>query len=79
MNPQLETLLAAVRLKILRDTFRPLVKDGSDREIGRKVLLLAYCLDPAAIGTQRELARRLGVTEGRSSQMLKVIRRSFKR
>ena len=72
-----EILLAAVRLDATREALALLTKDGSDKDIGRRTLLLAYVLDPSLIGTQRQLARRLGVTEGRGSQMLKVLRRHF--
>jgi len=72
-----EIFLTAARLAGAREVLKLLTKAGTDREVGRKTLLLAFLLDPAAFGTQRNLARRLAVTEGRASQMLKVLRRHF--
>lgn len=72
-----EAVAAALRLKATRDVLALLADSKTDREAGRKALLLAFMLDPALIGRQRELARRMGVTEGRASQMLKSLRRSL--
>jgi hypothetical protein len=73
------TLLTILRLHTVREALAPLVKSGTDKEVGRKALLTAFLIDPGLIGTQRDLARRMGVSEGRASQMLKVIRREFQR
>jgi DNA-binding MarR family transcriptional regulator len=72
-----EALLSAFRLLSVREAMETVCNSGNDREVGRRALLLAYTIDPSLIGTQRELARRMGVTEARVSQMLKVLRRHF--
>ena len=75
MKPRIEILLALAKLQGARETLELITADGGDQAAGRKALLLAYLLTPEAIGTQGDLARRLGVSEGRCSQMLKPLRR----
>ena len=75
MKPQIEIVLALAKLQGAREVLELVTGEGSDRDAGRKALLLAYLLTPEAIGTQGDLARRLGVSEGRCSQMLKPLRR----
>jgi hypothetical protein len=80
VNPELnpvEAVALAIRAQATHELLALLSKSKTDKEAGRKALLIAFILDPALIGTQRELARRMGVSEGRASQMLKHIRRSF--
>jgi len=76
-NPKLELALAALRLQAVRSVLESVTREADDRAAGRRALLLAYIVAPELIGTQRQLAARLGVTEGRASQMLKVLRRHF--
>ena len=78
MNNKAELLLTAVQLAVVRAALELLTKAGNEKEVGRKTLLLAYLLAPDLIGTQRDLAKRIGVTEGRASQMLKVLRRHYR-
>ncbi|MDB6023111.1 MAG: hypothetical protein JWQ04_2968 [Pedosphaera sp.] len=66
-----------IRADATREILSLIVKGSSDREAGRRALLIAFVLDPALIGTQKELSRRIGVSEGRASQMLKTIRDSL--
>ena len=40
--------------------------------VGQKAIVAAWLIQP--IGTQRDLARRLGVTEARASQLIKEVR-----
>ena len=79
MNQKLAAALPVIRLACAHELLGVLVKSGSERQIGRRALLLAYAIDPdLAGGTQRTLARRLGVTEARISQELKPIREHFR-
>ena len=75
MKPRIEILLALAKLQGARETLELITADGGDQAAGRKALLLAYLIAPKTIGTQGDLARRLGVSEGRVSQMLKPLRR----
>lgn len=72
-----EAIALAIRADSIREVLALLARSKTDREAGRKALLLAFVIEPELIGTQRELARRMGVTEGRASQMLKVFRRHY--
>lgn len=42
------------------------------KSVGQRCIVVGYLLKP--IGTQRDLARRLGVTEARASQLIKEVR-----
>ena len=75
MNRGTEIVLALAKLQGAREVLELITAGGGDQAAGRKALLLAYLLTPEAIGTQGDLARRLGVSEGRCSQMLKPLRR----
>ena len=75
MNRGTEIVLALAKLQGAREVLELITAEGGDQAAGRKALLLAYLLTPEAIGTQGDLARRLGVSEGRCSQMLKPLRR----
>ena len=78
MKPSANTVALAIRYEAVRELLAVLVNgDTNDREAGRRALLIAFILDRTLIGTQRQLARRMGVTEGRACQMLKSIRRNF--
>jgi hypothetical protein len=73
-----EIVIAAIEARAVRDVLALLVKGRAIGEVGKRALLLAWLMDPALVGkTQRDLARRMGVTEGRASQMLKAIRSKF--
>lgn len=74
---RVKAAVALARISGAREALELLTREGSDRDVGRRALLLAYLIAPDLIGTQRDLAKRLGVTEGRASQMLKVLRRHF--
>jgi hypothetical protein len=74
---KLELLATAQRLQSAKEDMAMLARGGTAQEVGRRCLLLCYIIAPDLIGTQRELARRLGVTEGRASQMLKAVRRNL--
>lgn len=50
--------------------------DRRSKAVGQRAIVTGYLLKP--IGTQRDLARRLGVTEARASQLIKEIRAEFK-
>ena len=75
MKPQIELALALTKLQGAVEALELITAEGGDRAAGRKALLLAYLIAPKTIGTQGDLARRLGVSEGRVSQMLKPLRR----
>ena len=75
---KVEILLTAARLAAVREALALLTKDGSDKEVGRKCLLLAYLLGCSPCETQRELAAKLGVSESRVSRMCKVLRPHFR-
>lgn len=74
-NSPVEAVALAIRLQATREVLALIAKgSGTDREAGRKALLLSYVMDKSIIGSQRELARRMGVSEARASQMLKSFR-----
>jgi len=75
---QLESVIASAKLETLRETLALLTKDGSDREVGRRTLLVAWLLDKSRVGSQKALAKRMGVSEGRVSQMLATLRRGIR-
>ena len=75
MKPQIEAALLCAKLQGAREVLELITAGGGDQAAGRKALLLAYLIAPKTIGTQGDLARRLGVSEGRCSQMLKPLRR----
>jgi hypothetical protein len=74
---RVEALLLAAQFQAMRELLAVLVNSASDREAGRKALLIAFTIDRKLIGTQRDLAKKMGVTEARASQMLKSIRANF--
>jgi len=51
-------------------------KAGTE-QVGRRVVLLSYLLHVCDCKTQRDLAKRLGVTPARVSQALNAIKREF--
>lgn len=68
-------LSAAERQEILTRTLQFLTgQNAKAAHIGKRVLLLAHLVGKSRCRTQRELAKRLGYTEGRASQALKVAR-----
>lgn len=75
LNP--DTVIAIARAAGAAEVLRFLARGGTDKEVGRRALLLAFLLCPDAIATQRELAGRIGVTEARVSQMLRVFKRAY--
>ena len=77
MNPQVTIAALAIRAQATREVLALIANSDSDREAGRKALLLAFVIDKQLIGTQRELAKKMGVSEGRASQMLKSFRERF--
>jgi hypothetical protein len=78
--PTAEAIAQALRWHASHELLALMVKGGAnDRTAGRKALLLAYLLDPELIGTQTQLAGRMGVSQGRTSQMLKSIRANLLR
>ena len=75
MNRGTEIVLALAKLQGAREVLELITAEGGDRDAGRRALLLIFIIAPETIGTQGDLARRLGVSEGRCSQMLKPLRR----
>ena len=75
MKPQIEILLALAKLQGAREVLELVTAEGGDRDAGRRALLLLHIIAPKTIGTQGALAAKLGVSEGRVSQMLKPLRR----
>ena len=49
--------------------------NASVQDIGRRAMLLNHLVNP--VGTQRELAERIGTTPARASQLLKPLRRQM--
>jgi hypothetical protein len=72
-----EALLLAAQFQAVSELLSVLVNSASDREAGRKALLIAFIVDKKLIGTQRDLAKKMAVTEARASQMLKSFRANF--
>jgi len=79
-NDRIAELLALARLDAIHEALAMLT-DGveSDSQAGRRALLLAFCIDRHLVGNQRDLARRLGVSQARASQMLKSMRKALSR
>ena len=76
MSPdRAELVLAVVKMQAVRECLAKLTQSGTAEQVGRKVLLTAFLLDRSLIGRQKDLAKRLGVTPGRASQMLNSVRR----
>ena len=73
-----ELVMTVVRMQAVRECLAKLTKSGTAEQVGRKVLLTAWILDRSLIGKQKDLAKRLGVTPGRASQMLNSVRRHFR-
>jgi DNA-binding MarR family transcriptional regulator len=73
---QAQAALALVRLAAAREVLVIVTKDANARQAGTKVHLLAFAMGCSPCKTQKELARRLGVTPGRACQMLRVLNRS---
>ena len=70
-------LADAVRIAMQETTVR-LLQDlcagsATDREVGRRAILKLHCVRPES--THKELAERLGLTEGRISQLLMLSKR----
>jgi hypothetical protein len=77
MKPPIEEATAAFRLLAARELLTPLAR-GTGRQIGRRVLLLAFILGATPERTQRQLARRLKVSEARISQEMRPILAQFR-
>ena len=60
--------------KAVRELLAIITTDASEREAGRRALLLAFVITPDVIGTQNELAKRLGVSRVRVTQLLTEFR-----
>jgi hypothetical protein len=70
--------LARVRQQTIIRVFQMIgIGTGDARRIGQRVLLIGFLLRLNDCKTQKELARRMGVTAGRASQALKSARREF--
>ncbi|MGD0258969.1 MAG: hypothetical protein ABSD29_04000 [Verrucomicrobiota bacterium] len=75
---QAQAALALVRLAAAHELLGVLVKTGTERQIGRRCLLLALAIDPILVGgNQRQLAARLRRSEARISQEVKAMRPYF--
>jgi Trp operon repressor len=77
MNTKASILVAAVRLDATKEVLRLTVAGRTVKETATRAELLAWLLKCSPCATQRDLAKRLGVSEGRCSQMLKVFRRHY--
>jgi hypothetical protein len=77
MSNPIQIAALAIRLQASRELLAILANSESDKEAGRKALLLAWILEPELIGSQKELARKMGVSQARVSQMLRHMRLSF--
>lgn len=64
----------AIRLETISNTIRFLSQNATGRQVGRRVMLIAYLLGQGGCKTQRDLAHRLGVSEGRVSKAVKSAR-----
>jgi DNA-binding MarR family transcriptional regulator len=74
-DAQAKLLTAITRLSAVRECLKVLTReDESATELGRRVLLVTYLVDKSLIGRQQDLARRLNVTPGRASQLLRDIK-----
>lgn len=74
-----EAVLALARMQGACEALQFLTADAGAREAGTRAHMLAYVFGCSTCKTQRELAARLGRSEARVSQYLKVIRRKFPR
>ena len=78
MKPQLEAATAIIRILAARELLGALVREGTERQIGRRALLLSFILGATPERTQRQLARRLKVSEARISQEMRPILAQFR-
>ncbi len=70
---------ARLRQETLCRLLQCLTTKANARQAGQRALLLSYLLHIGDCRTQRQLAKRLGVTPGRVSQGLNSLRREFAR
>ena len=78
-TPRADALLLIARIQAVRNILKLLTKGGSDKEIGRRALLLLWILDRRLVGTQKQLAERLGVSRPRATQMIGAFTKQFGR
>lgn len=76
-TPKSRLLIAAVELRAVRDALQLIAAGGTVADAGRRALLLAFIIAPETIGTQAALAKRLGVSRARVTQMLNTMRKGF--
>jgi hypothetical protein len=79
MNPKADTeaALLLVRLAAAHELLEVLTKTGTERQIGRSALLLAFILGATPEKSQRNLSRRLKISEAAISLQMKAIREVF--
>lgn len=72
--------VARVRREVIRRLLNFLTADeAAALAVGRRVILLVHLLGGDRAKTQRELARRLGLSFGRISQMLNALKRCIRK
>jgi hypothetical protein len=70
--------LACLRREVVVQLFQMLTAGGANaKQIGRRVLLMAFLLGQSDCKTQRQLARRLGVTPEYVSRAIKSLKAEF--
>ena len=72
-----EAAILLVRVAAAHELLGVLVKTGSERQIGRACIMLAFILGATPEKSQRNLSRRLKRSEARISQEMKAIREAF--
>lgn len=68
---------AQIRIEALRNLLGFLTSGADATACGQRVHLIAYMIKQSECRTQRELAKRLGLTPGRISQALNEVRREL--
>ena len=79
MKSNIEAATMIIRLAAAAELLRLITTNADAKRAGTKAHLLAFIIECSPCATQRDLAKRLGVSEGRCSQMLKVFRRHYGR
>ncbi len=78
MSTRTQAAIAAAQALAIGELLDLITADAADvHEAGRRALVLAFLLEPSRFNGQQDLARRLGVSKGRASQVLNHIRRRF--
>lgn len=71
--------LDAIRQEIAVNLLRMLCHKSDCRRVGQQALVLGYVMHAIDVKTQKELAKRLGLSKGRVSKVVNQVREDFLR